>query len=351
MVDATLNTALRNHLGVDPNWLNLTTEDVIDPELPIVDAHHHAWDLPHNRYLFDDLVSDFQCGHNIVATVYVQCYSMYRADGPPEMKPVGETEFANGLAAQSASGNYGSTEICAGIVGTADIRLGAAVEPVLHAHLGAAGQRFKGVRPTTSWHESDQLKALATEPHILLQSSAREAIRCIAKLNLCLDLWVYFTQLDDAIDICRAFPNLKIVIDHVGGPLGIGPYGGRRDEVFQVWRQKIESVAQHPNAYMKLGGLGMRYAGFQFNQMPSPPSSDLLLEKWKPYLELCIEQFGPDRCMFESNFPIDKGMCSYRIIWNAFKKLTKNYTSSERNALFCQTAANVYRLEHILTHS
>ena len=292
MSDDSIRAAIKAHLGVNLAWLATRKEPIVEPELKIVDPHHHVWDMSGNRYLFDEVSADFQSGHNVCASVHVQCHSMYRADGPEEMKPVGETEFINGVAAQSASGEYGPTRVCAGIVGTTDLMLGARVEPVLEAHVRAGGGRFRGIRPTLAWHESSQVRALDIQPHILVQKQAQDAIGCIDKLKLSLDVWVFFTQLDEVLEVCRSHPSLKVIVNHAGGPVGIGPYAGQREAVFAVWRSKIAALAQCPNAVIKLGGLAMRYGGFDFNKLPAPPSSDLLVEKWTPYIEACIESFG-----------------------------------------------------------
>lgn len=345
MSDESIRAALKAHIGVNHEWLAKRNEEIVEPELKIVDSHHHVWDMPSNRYLFDDLLADFNSGHRIVASVHVQCHSMYRADGPAEMRPVGETEFVNGIAAQSASGQYGPAKVCAGIIGTADLMLGGRAQPVLEAHMAAGGGRFRGIRPTLAWHESPQVRALDIPPSILMQKEAREAIACLSKLNLTLDAWLFFTQLDELLDVCRSFPDLKVIIDHCGGPVGIGPYEGRQDEVFAVWVEKLAALARCPNTRIKLGGQGMRYAGFQLNTLPAPPTSDLLVEKWRPHMEACIEVFGPDRCMFESNFPVDRGMCNYHVLWNAFKKMTRHYSASEREHLFSRTAADTYNLD------
>ena len=342
MADDPIRAALKAHLSVNREWLALQREEIVEPALEIVDPHHHVWNLPGNTYMFDDVLADFNSGHNIVASVHVQAHSMYRARGPEEFKPVGETEFITGVAAQSASGDYGPTRICAGIIGTTDIMLGTKVSPVLEAHIAAGGGRFRGIRPTTAWHESTQVRALDIQPHILRQAEARAAIGCIDKLGLTLDLWLFFTQLDEAREICEAFPNLVVVINHAGGVVGIGPYQDKRDEVFAAWREKIRALAKCPNARMKLGGLAMRYAGFQFNRLPAPPSSDLLAEKWGPYFQACIEAFGPRRCMFESNFPVDRAMCNYHAVWNAYKKIAKGFSADEKRALFRQTASDTY---------
>jgi len=331
-------------LGVNTEWLDSQKEVIIEPDLPIVDPHHHVWDMPANRYMFDNVLADFQSGHNVIASVHVQCHSMYRFDGPEEMKPVGETEFVNGVAAQSASGEYGPIRVCAGIIGTTDLMLGGGVEPVLEAHMLAGRERFRGIRPTLAWHESPQVRALDIKPNILMQREAREAISCLNKFNLSLDLWLFFSQLDEALDVCRRFPDLKVIINHTGGPVGIGPYEGQQESVFRQWRKSIESLAQCPNAVIKLGGLAMRYGGFNFNKLTTPPSSDLLVEKWASYIDVCIQSFGPNRCMFESNFPVDRGMCNYHVLWNAFKKMTQQYSASERECLFTRTAAETYRL-------
>jgi L-fuconolactonase len=344
MTEDPIRAALRKHPPTRLDWLSLRTEQILEPALPIIDAHHHVWNQPANRYMFEDVLADFQCGHNVIASVGVQAHSMYRADGPEELKPVGETEFLNGLAAQSASGDYGRTRLCAGIVAAADITLGADVDRVLEAHLRSGGDRLRGIRPTTAWHESSEVRGLDIPEHLLESAAAREAIRCIARRGLSLDLWLFFTQLDEALAICRAFPDLTVVINHVGGPLGTGPYRGRRDEMFPAWLSRVQALAQCPNALMKLGGLGMRYAGFDFHTQALPPSSDLLADTWRPYVHACIAAFGADRCMFESNFPVDRAMYSYHVLWNAFKKLAAGCSVAEKDALFRGCAARAYRL-------
>ena len=345
MSDSSILAAIKAHIGVDQAWLAKRNEAILEPELKIIDPHHHVWDIPGNRYLFDEVLADFQSGHNIVASVHVQAHSMYRACGPQAMKPVGETEFINGIAAQSASGAYGSTKMCAGIIGTVDILLGEQVMPVLEAHIQAGGGRFRGIRPTVAWHESDQVRALDIAPHILMQKSSRQAIACLDKLGLSLDIWAFFSQLEEVLDVARSFPNLTVIVNHTGGPVGIGPYTGKQNEVFSLWRQRITAIAQCPNTIMKLGGLAMRYGGFEFNKLPTPPSSELMAEKWRPYIETCIEIFGPERCMFESNFPVDRGMCNYHVLWNAFKIMTMSCSVSEREHLFHATAARIYKID------
>lgn len=319
--------SIARQLTIDPEWLATRAEAVIDPELPIIDPHHHLWDVPGRRYLFDEFLVDVDSGHNIRATVFVQSHSMFRLDGPEELKPIGEIEFANGIAAQSASGMYGPARICAGIVGTVDFMLGDRVEAVLEAYLRAGGGRFRGVRMRTAWHEHEDFQLTHTPAGVLMNSTARAGIACLSRAGLTYDIWAYHTQLNEVIDVSRAFPNLQIVVDHIGGPLLIGPYAGKRAEVFAEWSGRIRELAASTNVSMKIGGMAMRYCGGDFHTRPRAPASEELAAAWRPYVETCIDAFGAHRCMFESNFPIDKAMCSYPILWNAFKRLTSDYSA------------------------
>ena len=329
---------------VDQAWLDKGREDILEPGLPIVDPHHHLWERD-SRYLFDELRADLNTGHNIVATVFLQCGAMIRAGGDPDFAAVGETEFVNGVAAMSASGLYGPTRVCAGIVGHADLRLGARVRPVLEAHLRASG-RFRGIRNSSTYSEDERLR---TTPRfapkgLLADARFREGFACLAPLDLSFDAWLYFTQLGELADLARAFPETKLILNHCGAPLGIGPYAGKREEVFAAWRQGIAELARCPNVHVKLGGLGMRVMGFGFEAKPLPPTSTDLAEAWRPYLETCIAAFGPDRAMFESNFPVDKQSCAYPVLWNAFKRIAVSYSEDEKKKLFSGTASKVYRL-------
>ena len=334
------------HLAVRPDWLALHQEKIIEPELPIVDAHHHLWDRPENQYLLPDLLSDISAGHNIRATVAVECGAMYRQDAVTELRPIGETEFLNGAAAMSASGGYGECRICAGMVGHADLRLGERVGPILEAHIRAGGDRFRGVRHISAWHEDPAARgSMATPPPNLLgDPSFRQGFAKLAPLDLSFDTWMYHTQLPELVDLAQAFPQTTIVLNHVGGTIGIGPYAGKRDAVFVDWKANMQSLARCPNVFVKLGGLGMRLFGFDFASRPTPPSSEELAQSWRPYIDACIEAFTPERCMFESNFPVDKGTCSYAVIWNAFKRITAQASAAEKQALFSGTASKVYRL-------
>ncbi len=344
MSDEAITTALKAHPAVDLDWLALLREPVVEPELAVVDPHHHLWDLPGSRYLFDDFRVDLDSGHRVLATVHVQCRSMYRMDGPEALRPVGETEFVNGIAARSASGLYGATRVCAGLVASADIALGDGVQPVLEAHAAAAGARLKGIRPTVVWHRDPEVIRVDTPPGLLLEPCSLEAISHIARAGLSLDVWALFTQLDDVVALCGRFPDLRVVVNHTGGPIGIGAHAGRRDAEFGIWQEKITALAACENASMKLGGLGMRYAGFALDRLPAPASSETLAALWRPYFDACIAAFGPARCMFESNFPVDKAVTSYAVLWNAFKRACRDYSPDERARLLSGTAIETYRL-------
>jgi L-fuconolactonase len=336
-----------NYLSVRPDWLARGFEKALEPDLPIIDAHHHLWDRQNWRYLFDEYVADIAgSGHNITASVFMQCQAMYRADGPTPMRVVGETEFVNGVAAMSASGNYGPRRLCAGIVSHADLRLGDKVTPVLEAHVAAAPDRFRGIRHITVWHADQSLMnpLSAGPPGLLSDSSFRAGFARLAPLGLVFDAWLFHPQIPELTDLARAFPQTTIVLDHLGGIVGIGTYKDRRDEVFDEWSHSIGDLAKCENVCVKLGGLGMRINGFGFDTQEVPPTSEILASTWRPYIETCIEAFGPKRCMFESNFPVDKGSYGYGSTWNAFKRLTRNASESDRKSLFSGTVARVYEL-------
>jgi L-fuconolactonase len=341
-------TAPTPHLPVRPEWLALRQEEILEPELPIVDPHHHLVDRANTgRYLLPELLADTGSGHNITATVYLEWLSMYRADGPVALRPVGEVEFANGVAAIADSGTYGKTRVCAGIVGYADLMLGAQVEPVLEAMIMAGGGRFRGIRYISASHPDEAARGSSVNrpAGLLISDKVREGFARLHPLGLSFDAWMYFTQLGELVDLAHAFPATPIVLDHVGGAIGIGPYAGRRDAVFAEWKQSIGELARCPNVHVKLGGLGMRLFGFDVHTGAMPPGSEQLATLWRPYIETCIEAFGPERAMFESNFPVDKGGGSYHVFWNAFKRLASGCSAADKAALFSGTASKFYRLD------
>ena len=330
-----------------PDWLAQRVEQVLDPARPIVDPHHHLWDRGGQRYLIEEISADLASGHNVIATVYVEARSMYRAQGPEAFRPVGEVEFANGAAAMSASGGYGSAAVCAGIVGHVNLLLGEGARPVLEAEIAAGQGRFRGIRHSSAFDaDADVAGMYATRPKgLLLDKTFRKGFACLAPLGLSFDAWLFHPQIGELTDLARAFPDTRIVLDHCGGPAGIGSYANRREEIFASWRASIQEIAKCPNVVVKLGGLAMRLLGYDFHERPLPPSSEELASAWRPYIETCIEAFGPARAMFESNFPPDKGQCSYQVIFNAFKRISASCSEAEKTALFSKTASDFYRLK------
>jgi predicted TIM-barrel fold metal-dependent hydrolase len=348
MSDARHPTRFGRIFPPDEAWLaKAPHEPILDPELPIIDTHHHLWERPDHRYLLHEFLADVRTGHHVVATVFMECHTMYRAAGPEAMRPVGETEFVSGMAAMSESGTYGPTRVAAAIVGFADLTLGDRVEPVLQAQIRAGGGRFRGVRHAAAWDASEVIgnSLTARGPHLMRRSDFRAGLARLTALGLSLDAWVFHPQLADVIELARAFPATNIIVGHVGGPLGYGPYAGKRDEVFATWKAAITELASCANVVMKLGGMMMRLAAYDYRALPAPPSSTELATYWRPYIETCIETFGADRCMFESNFPVDKMGIGWAALWNAFKRIAAGASPEEKLALFSGTARRAYWME------
>jgi L-fuconolactonase len=333
----------------DENWLaKQVKEAILEPELPIIDTHHHLWDGRGGWvYLLPELLADLDTGHNIVATVFEECRSMYRADGPAEMRPVGEVEFVAGIAAMSASGGYGPIKVAQGIVGYADLALGGRVEPVLDALTRAGGGRLKGVRYSVGYDADPAIGNSRPDsaPHIYARPDVRAGAARLAAHGLVLDAWCYHPQLGDVIALARALPQLTIVMCHVGGVLGYGAYAGRKDEVHAAWRASMAELATCPNVSVKIGGMLNRGAALDFRQSLAPPSSEAWAAAWRPYVEPCIELFGAERCNFESNFPVDKMGTGYAVLWNAFKRITAGCSATEKLALYSGTAKRLYKLD------
>ena len=330
------------------DWLALTQEPTLEPELPVCDCHHHFWDLrpqsiPNQRYLLHELLADIRSGHNVRSTVLLEARSMYRPDGPQEMRPVGEVEFVQGLAAASASGIYGSSRAAAAIIGHADLKLGEGVAPVLEGLLAASPNRFRGIRHNVTWSPDPALDNRESEG-ILANGSFRAGARVLAQKGLSLDTMLSFPQLPELADFAKAVPDLTIILNHIGGVSRVGIYDNRDDEVVAAWREGIAAVAACPNVTVKLGGMGMPRLGFVWHAREVPIGSEELAESMSPWMSYCIDQFGPDRCMFESNFPPDKVSYSYNVMYNAFKRLSKGYSSTERAAMFHDNAVRVYRI-------
>ena len=333
------------------DWLALTPEPALEPEIPICDPHHHFWDfrtarIPYPRYLLHELVDDITGGHNVRSTVFVEARAMYRSDGPEELRPVGEVEFVQGLAAASASGLYGPGRAAAAIIGHANLNLGDRVEPVLQALQAASPNRFRGIRHSVTWDPHPEVANTATHQSQgqLASDNFRAGARVLARMGMSLEGWMWFPQLPELAEFARAVPDLTIILNHIGGLMRVGPYADR-DDVMATWRSGIASVAENPNVHVKLGGIGMPITGFDWHTRAEPIGSEELADSLAPLVEYCIEQFGPGRSMFESNFPVDKVSYSYNVMYNAFKRLSKSYSASERAAMFHDTAARVYRID------
>jgi L-fuconolactonase len=339
----TSEPAIYRHPPFRPEWLDRLKEPILEPALPIIDSHHHLWELAPG-YLLNDLLADLDTGHNIVGTVYMQCRYAYRPDGPDALRPVGETEFAVSVAEEAA--RRGSKQgICAGIVGCADLTLGDTLDDVLDAHLRHGGGRFRGIRHIVARHGEFLANLLPPPPlHLLDDPRFRDGARRLTHFGLSFDAWLYHTQIDELTAFARACPSLPIALNHLGGPLGIGPYRGRTEQMFHEWIAALDRLADCANVSVKLGGLAMVTSGFEFHKQALPPSSNMLANAWQPYIDACVERFGVERCMFESNFPVDKAMCSYPILWNAYKRMTSGASAHEKAALFHDTAARFYRL-------
>jgi len=325
-------------------WLSLTKEEVIDPELPICDPHHHLWEHPGHRYMLEELLKDITGGHNVVSTVYVDCQSGYRQTGPEEMRPVGETELVINLTANQKPG---TPEIAAGIVGHAELMLGSRVAPVLEAHIAAGKGRFKGIRQMGAWESNPALQGGYNAPkkELLLDVRLREGFACLSRYGLTFETMVFHNQLMDVVDLARAFPDTTIILNHIGAPLGVGSYAQKRQEVLAVWKRNMAELSTCQNVWVKLGGVGMGILGFGWDKRAVPPGSAELAEAAKPYIMWCIEKFGCRRCMFESNFPVDRDSCSYNILWNSFKRLTRDFSNAEKKDLFYHSAVRAYKLQ------
>ena len=333
------------------DWLALTTEPTLEPEIPICDPHHHFWDMrteriPYQSYLLHELADDVNSGHNVRSTVFVEARAMYRSSGPEEMRPVGEVEFVQGLAAASESGLYGPTRAAASIVGHANLLLGDGVEPVLEALHSASPNRFRGIRHSVTWDPNPEIQITSAYrmQGQLANDNFRAGARVLARMGMSLEAWMYSPQLPELADFARAVPDLTIILNHIGGLLRTGPYAND-DETLETWRSGIAAVAECPNVNVKLGGIGMPMTGFDWHERDTPIGSEELAESMAPFMNYCIEQFGPDRSMFESNFPVDKVSYSYNVMYNAFKRLSKDYSDSERAAMFHDTAVRVYRVD------
>ena len=327
-------------------WLDQVTEQIIEPDLPIVDPHHHLWPpggaLP---YDIDTLAADTGSGHNVVATVFIECRASYRRDGPSHMRPIGETEFVTAQAAELTRRHPGAAPI-AGIVAHADLAIGNRLGEVLDAHQAAGGTMFKGIRDALSSPLEPEVLAIPgrAAPRRFADEAFREGVRELGRRGLTYDTWHYHHQNAEMLELARAAPTTQMVLDHFGTPLGVGMYTGRRDEIFDEWADGVAQLATADNIVAKLGGLAMPDNGFGWHENPKPPTSDEFVAAQARYYHHTIQCFGPERCMFESNFPVDRFSLSYPVLWNGFKKIAAEYSAAEKAAMFSETARRVYRL-------
>lgn len=331
-----------------PAWLAQRVEEVIDPTLPIIDAHHHLWEEGGVPYLLDEVLEDAGDGHRILATVFVQAHYGYRSDGPAHLAPVGETEKVTAIS--KAAKDAGSpTDVAAAIVAHADLTLGDRLIEVLEAHAIAAEGRLRGIRHSVSRDPNfpDGIVIRPAPDRLLSDPAYRAGLARIEAFGLSYDAMLYHRQISELTDLARAMPGLPIILDHIGCILGVGPYADQREDAYRMWLADMSALARCPNVSVKLGGLGMIVCGARWHEQPLPPSSEELASAWEPYIHACIDLFGADRCMFESNFPVDKGMYSYRTGWNAFKRLTNGATAEEKAALFFGTASRIYGLDSV----
>lgn len=336
-------TTTSNYLPVRADWLASGAEAALEPAMPIIDAHHHFYERTGWTYLLDEYLEDARSGHNITASVYMQALTRYRKTGPEPLRPVGEIEYVAGATAPLQDGK---PQVAKGIVGYADLRRGAAVRDVLEAELQAGDGRLRGVRHLVTWDADPTLvNPLSAAPRgLLLDPDYRAGVAQLGPLGLSYDAWLFFPQLPELFDLAKAYPDTPFIVNHCGGVVRIASYADQRKEVFDRWSRSMRQLAQLPNVYVKVGGLGMRINGFDFEKGERPPSSMELAQTWKPWMHTCIEAFGANRCMFESNFPVDKGSYPYSNGWNAFKRLTAQAGADERAALFRDTVTKVYRL-------
>ena len=328
------------------DWLNQVMEEIIDPERPIIDPHHHLWKRRFGSdYLLDELWSDIGSGHNVVQTVFMECGAFYLREGPEYLRPLGETRYISELA--SASATFADRATVAGIIGHADLRL---EEPklfeLLGLHQAACKGKFRGIRHAGACDDRpEDLFIPGPAPKGLYRDPAfREGLRLLGSLGYTYDTWHYHHQNSDFIELAQAAPECIVILDHFGTPLGEGIYRNHREDIYRSWKEDMKRLARLPNVYVKLGGLAMPDNGFRWHQGQIPPSSDEIVAKQEQYYLHMIDSFGPGRCMFESNFPVDRLSVSYHVLYNAFKKMTLSFSENEKHALFFGTAEKVYSL-------
>ena len=345
-----MNTNKSPHLPVRQEWLNQHIEDPILPNIPIIDPHHHLWDVGFGRYYIEELLEDINSsGHNILSTVYIMSSSntkIYSKDGLEEFKPLTEIEFATSEGKRADLIPNNRVKVNASIVGSVDLTYGNKLKPVLEKAVNISEGRLKGIRMLLASHTDPRISsgAVKSDLGLMLHPNFIDGAKCIQDANLSLDFWIYHTQLNEMEKIARALPDLIIILNHIGGPIHLGEYEGKQAATHREWRSAMMRLSRIPNINVKLGGLGMAVNGAKFHNSKFPPNSVQLSDVWKPWIYETIDMFGFDRCMFESNFPVDKGSCSYGALWNAFKILAKDMSDDEINKLFSKNAAKIYKI-------
>jgi|TARA_B110000090_G_scaffold73721_1_gene84000 predicted TIM-barrel fold metal-dependent hydrolase len=345
-----MNTNKSPHLPVRQEWLNQLIEDPILPNIPIIDPHHHLWDVGFGRYYIEELLEDINSsGHNIVSTVYIMSSSntkIYSKDGLEEFKPLTEIEFATSEGKRADLIPNNRVKVNASIVGSVDLTYGNKLQPVLEKAVNISEGRLKGIRMLLASHTDPRISsgAVKSDLGLMLHPNFIDGAKCVQDANLSLDFWIYHTQLNEMEKIARALPDLTIILNHIGGPIHIGEYEGKQAATHREWRSAMMRLSRIPNINVKLGGLGMAVNGAKFHNSKFPPNSVQLSDVWKPWIYETIDMFGFDRCMFESNFPVDKGSCSYGALWNAFKIIAKDMSDDEINKLFSKNAAKIYKI-------
>ena len=345
-----MNTNKSPHLPVRQEWLNQLIEDPILPNIPIIDPHHHLWDVGFGRYYIEELLEDINSsGHNIVSTVYIMSSSntkIYSKDGLEEFKPLTEIEFATSEGKRADLIPNNRVKVNASIVGSVDLTYGNKLKPVLEKAVNISEGRLKGIRMLLASHTDPRISsgAVKSDLGLMLHPNFIDGAKCVQDANLSLDFWIYHTQLNEMEKIARALPDLTIILNHIGGPIHIGEYEGKQAATHREWRSAMMRLSRIPNINVKLGGLGMAVNGAKFHNSKFPPNSVQLSDVWKPWIYETIDMFGFDRCMFESNFPVDKGSCSYGALWNAFKIIAKDMSDDEINKLFSKNAAKIYKI-------
>ena len=345
-----MNTNKSPHLPVRQEWLNQHIEDPILPNIPIIDPHHHLWDVGFGRYYIEELLEDINSsGHNIISTVYIMSSSntkIYSKDGLEEFKPLKEIEFATSEGKRADLIPNNKVKVNASIVGSVDLTYGNKLQPVLEKAVNISEGRLKGIRMLLASHTDPRISsgAVKSDLGLMLHPNFIDGAKCIQNANLSLDFWIYHTQLNEMEKIARSLPDLTIILNHIGGPIHLGEYEGKQAATHREWRSAMMRLSRIPNINVKLGGLGMAVNGAKFHNNKFPPNSVQLSDVWKPWIYETIDMFGFDRCMFESNFPVDKGSCSYGALWNAFKILAKDMSDDEINKLFSKNAAKIYKI-------